>query len=118
MDGEKLFRPYDGPDKYIFVSYHHDDSEKVHEIITAFYYEGYRLWHDGGIPAGESFLIQLAEKVKGSSAFFCFLSPAYVESPLCMRELNFALTVHLNVIPVMLEKFKLPAAVEFQICAL
>ncbi len=118
MDGEKLFRPYNGPGKYIFVSYHHGDSEKVYEIITGFYNEGYRLWHDMGIPAGDDFLRQLAEKEKGCSAFFCFLSPAYVDSQLCMRQLDYALTKRLNVIPIMLEKFKLSDAVEFRICAL
>ena len=115
MDRGELFRPYNGPEKYIFVSYHHDDSEKVYEIITAFHHEGYRLWHDMGIPAGDNFIKHLAEKLKGCSAFFCFLSPAYVDSSLCIRELNFALNNRLNVIPIMLETFTLPDSVEFLI---
>ncbi len=118
MDREELFRPYDGPEKYIFVSYYHGDAEKVHEIITAFYNEGYRLWHDWGIQAGDDLMRQLAEKERGCSAFFCFLSPGYVDSPLCMRELDYALAKHLNVIPIMLETFELSDAVEFRICML
>ena len=41
-----MFKPYEGNEKYIFVSYNHDDSEKVYDIITEFYHRGYRIWHD------------------------------------------------------------------------
>ena len=108
MDKKDLFEPYNGDKGYIFVSYNHDDSEKVFEIITAFHNRGYRLWHDEGIPVGDNFIKHLAKRVKECKVVFCFLSPAYIESQYCMRELNFALTYNRTFIPIMLEDFELP----------
>ena len=115
MNRKDLFRPYDGNEKYIFVSYNHDDSDTVYEIITAFHERGYRLWHDKGIPVGENFLEQLAKRVKGCEVFFCFLSPEYINSQYCMRELSFAVNNKKTIIPIMLKDFELPDSVAFQV---
>ena len=84
MNRKDLFKPYEGNEKYIFVSYNHDDSEKVYDIITEFHHRGYRIWHDKGIPLGDSFLEHLAMREKECSVVFSFLSPAYFESQYCM----------------------------------
>ncbi len=41
MNSEDLFTPYEGEDKYIFISYSHDNSKKVYDIISAFHNRGY-----------------------------------------------------------------------------
>ena len=108
-----MFKPYEGNEKYIFVSYNHDDSEKVYDIITEFHHRGYRIWHDKGIPLGDSFLEHLAMREKECSVVFSFLSPAYFESQYCMQELKFAVTNGKPIIPIMLEEFELPTSGDF-----
>ena len=115
MDRKDLFRPYDGDEGYIFVSYNHDNSNKVYEIITAFHEKGYRIWHDDGIPLGENFLDELAKRVKKCNVFFCFLSPEYIESQYCLRELSFAVNNRRTIIPIMLKDFELPDSIDFQV---
>ena len=110
-----MFKPYEGNEKYIFVSYNHDDSEKVYDIITEFHHRGYRIWHDKGIPLGDSFLEHLAMREKECSVVFSFLSPAYFESQYCMQELKFAVTNGKPIIPIMLEEFELGIFVEFDV---
>ena len=118
MYRKDLFTPYDGEGKYIYVSYSHADSETVYDIITAFHDRGYRLWHDEGIPSGAHFAKHLAKKVEECEAFFCFLSPEYVESDYCARELHFALKKERTVIPIFLKEFKLPDDLEFELSSL
>ena len=118
MNKKDLFKAYNGDEDYIFVSYNHDDSEIVYEIISDFYRRGYRLWHDSGIELGDNFVQVLARKVKNCRLFFCFLSPRYIEAPYCMRELNFALSNHRKIIPIKLESFELPEAVKFILSAI
>ena len=115
MNRKDLFKPYDGNEKYIFVSYNHDDSETVYDIITGFHERGYRLWHDKGIPVGDNFLVQLAKRVKECEVFFCFLSPEYITSQYCMRELSFAVSNRRTIVPIMLTDFELPDDVAFQV---
>jgi len=115
MNSEELFAPYEGEEDYIFVSYSHDNSEKVYEIITAFHNKGYRLWHDNGIPCGALFMELLASKVEECKAMFCFLSPEYVRSKYCMRELHYAMDNDRLVIPIFLQEFEPPKEVKFQL---
>lgn len=115
MDRKDLFKPYEGEEGYIFVSYSHSDSEKVYDIITALYNRGYRIWHDNGIPPGGLFVDLLVKKVEECEAFFCFLSPAYVESDSCMRELRLALIRKKKIVPVELEEIELPPELSFSL---
>ncbi len=115
MNSEELFAPYEGEEDYIFVSYSHDNSEKVYEIITAFHNKGYRLWHDNGIPCGALFMELLASKVEECKAMFCFLSPEYVRSKYCKQELHYAMDNDRLVIPIFLQEFELPKEVKFQL---
>ena len=118
MSDNKPFKPYNGNEKYIFVSYNHDDADVVYEIISDFHDRGYRLWYDTGISVGDNFVAVLADKIKNCETFLCFLSPRYIESPYCKRELNFALSNHKTVIPIKTESFKLPDSVAFALSAI
>ena len=118
MSGNKPFKPYNGNEKYIFVSYNHDDADTVYEIISDFHSRGYRLWYDTGICVGDNFVAALAERIKNCEIFLCFLSPQYIESPYCKRELNFALSNHKKIIPIKTENFKLPDSIAFALSAI
>ena len=118
MSEMKPFKPYNGNEKYMFVSYNHDDADVVYEIISDFDSRGYRLWYDTGICVGDNFVAALAERIKNCEIFLCFLSPRYIESPYCKRELNFALSNHKKIIPIKTENFKLPDSIAFALSAI
>lgn len=46
------FAASSGSDPYVFVSYSHQDSEKVFPIIKQLHEKGYRIWYDEGIDPG------------------------------------------------------------------
>ena len=45
-------KPYEGQDKYIFVSYCHKDRAYVFPVIEQLTKDGYRVWYDEGIDPG------------------------------------------------------------------
>ena len=101
MDNQYIFKAYDGDEGYIFVSYNHDDEEVVFDIISDFHERGYRIWYDaGGISVGDYFMEELAHRIKDCEIFLCFLSPRYIDSPYCTKELNFALSNKKRIIPI------------------
>ena len=63
---EKLqfFKPYEGKAPYIFISYSHQDSEKVIKTIKPLQDHLYRLWYDEGIPAGSDWPRNIAVHMK------------------------------------------------------
>ena len=115
VENQKIFKPYKGNEPFIFVSYNHDDAEVVYRIITDLHERGYRIWHDNGISTGDNFVEALAKRIKDSEAVFCFLSPGYLDSPYCKRELTFALSNKKRVVPIKVVKFKLSDEVAFSL---
>ena len=118
MDEKNMFKAYDGDEGYIFVSYNHDDEDVVFDIISDFHERGYRIWYDGGIQTGDYFVEVLADKIMHCEIFLCFLSPRYIDSPYCTRELNFALSNKKRIIPIKTEAFKLPTSFAFQLAGI
>jgi len=110
MDKKDLFEPYKGEEEFIFVSYHHGDSEKVYDIINALHHKGYRIWHDRDIPMSNEWSNELVERIENSSIVLCFLSSAYYESD-CMDELRFAMNEGRPIIPIMLEDEQMPSKI-------
>ena len=118
MDKKNMFKAYNGDEGYIFVSYNHDDEEIVFDIISDFHQRGYRVWYDSGIATGANFVETLADKIINCAVFLCFLSPTYIDSPYCMRELTFALSKKKSVVPIKTESFKLPDTLAFQLAGI
>lgn len=83
--------PYEGTDKYIFVSYCHKDKAKVYPYIELMAREGYRIWYDEGINPGTEWPETIAEKLSGAEFFLAFITEASLASHNCRREINFAI---------------------------
>jgi outer membrane biosynthesis protein TonB len=116
MEGKNILKAYNGDKGYIFVSYNHDDEEVVYRIISDLQQRGYRVWYDaGGISVGENFVKALADRIKNCEIFLCFLSPRYIDSPYCRRELNFALSNLKRTVPIKIENFTLPDVIKFEL---
>jgi len=81
------FRPYEGRKPYLFISYSHQDSVKVLDIITLLHNANVRLWYDEGIPAGSDWPMNIETHMKNCAAVLFFASKDAYASPNCFSEL-------------------------------
>ena len=89
--GRIPFPAYKGTEPYIFISYAHDDHETVFPIIRRFYDQGYHVWYDEGIAAGNEWTDEIADALEGCSLFLVFMSPLSEASPNCRDEIGYAI---------------------------
>lgn len=110
-----LLRPYEGTLPYLFVSYAHKDDAAVLEIISTLQSRGFRVWYDEGIEAGSEWPECIASHLERAQLVLAFLSPAYLRSDNCRKEMHYALTKKKPVINVYLEQTELSPGMEMQI---
>ena len=110
-------KPYEGREKFIFISYAHRDSEQVYSIVEGLAEKGYRIWYDEGIEPGEEWPEIIAEHLNNCEACISFLSENYLESPNCRREINFALRKEKSLVTVVLEPVEMSLGMEMQLSA-
>ena len=101
---ESTFKPYDGTDPYIFVSYSRKDAETVLPAVKALAGAGYRVWYDEGIPWTEAWPRQIAERMDGCAVCLAFHSAASAKSRHCIAELHRALSKERHILSVYLEE--------------
>ncbi len=110
-----LLRPYEGTLPYLFVSYAHANDAAVLEIISTLQARGFRVWYDEGIEAGSEWPESIASHLERAQLVLAFLSPAYLRSDNCRKEMHYALTKKKPVINVYLEATELSPGMEMQI---
>ena len=59
--------PFESTDEkpYIFVSYGHDDKEKVFPLLKTLYESGFNVWYDEGITIGEKYDEVIESHIRG-----------------------------------------------------
>jgi surface protein len=96
------FPPYQGDEPYIFVSYSHDDSDRVFPELVRFNDDGYNVWYDEGIISGEGWQAAVEKALLKSSLFLVFISRASVASENVRKEI-FLADGAVPIIPIFLE---------------
>ena len=110
-------KPYEGREKYIFVSYCHKDKKYVFPIIEQLAYDGYRVWYDEGIDPGSEWPEIIARHLNGCAACIAFISENSLNSHNCRREINFALLKKKPFISVVIEPVVMSLGMEMQLSA-
>ena len=110
-------RPYEGEEKYIFVSYCHKDKASVFPIIEQLAKEGYRIWYDEGIDPGSEWPETIASHLDKCSICIAFITENSLNSHNCRREINFALLKKKNFISIVLESVQMSLGMEMQLSA-
>lgn len=105
---DKPFPAYTGSGSFVFVCYAHRDAERVYSDLCMLRDEGINIWYDEGIPAGTSWRGEIANAIQGASKLLLFISKASLDSSHCLREVDYALNLGKEVIPVYLEDVPLP----------
>ena len=107
--------PYEGDKPYIFISYSHNDSEKVYKCINILQQNMCYLWYDKGCYAGDDWAENIAEHLLGAQCFLVFISNNSVKSTNVGNELLMALNHKKHIIPVYIDDVKLPLGWEIKI---
>ena len=106
---------YQGNHPYIFVSYAHQDTQRVLPIISRLLEDGHRVWYDNDIRIEENWDDFLAKKIISCSLFLSFVSKPYVLSENCIDELRFAEGKKKSKVLVYLEEAELPLGLQMRI---
>lgn len=110
-------KPYEGEEKYIFVSYCHKDKASVFPIIEQLAKDGYRIWYDEGIDPGSEWPETIASHLDKCEVCIAFITENSMNSHNCRREINFALLKKKNFISIILEELQMPLGMEMQLSA-
>ncbi len=108
-------KPYQGNEKFIFISYSHKDTAKVFPIIFKLMENGYRVWYDQGIDPGSEWDENIATHIDTCGYFVAFISSNYLASSNCKDELNYARDLEKDRLVVYLEEVKLPAGMAMRV---
>jgi len=104
---EKPSEAYEGNEPFIFISYAHDDANRVYPIIKELYESGWELWYDEGIKITERYLPVISYHVKRCSVVVLMLTNRCLNRPFVMNyELEYAGQRGIPIIPVLLEEIK------------
>ena len=102
-------KSYEGNKPYVFISYSHEDSEKVFEILNKLQDSGLRFWYDAGTKKGSEWQDCIAEHIRDCECMLAFHSKSSNESEHCKDEISFAKWREINkkIFSVYLDKVKL-----------
>ncbi len=109
------FRPYEGNEKYIFVSYAHVDGDIVYPIIERLHDAGFRIWFDEGIEWGSEWSESIADHLRSCEVCIAFHSSASAESMNCRQEVNYALKKRRSILSVYIEDIELSNGLDMQL---
>ena len=84
------FEAYTGDEPYVFVSYAHEDADRVYDLIGRLNELGFNLWYDEGLEPGHSWPQGLADRIAHCDLFLIFITGQTLASNFCVRETNFA----------------------------
>lgn len=108
-------KPYEGAEKYIFISYCHKDRAFVFPVAERLAQDGYRVWYDEGIDPGSEWPEIIADHLSRCAVCIAFISEKSLNSHNCRREINFALLKKKPFISVVVEKVKMSPGMEMQL---
>ena len=111
----RAIQPYGGILPYIFVSYAHRDNRRAMEILGLLFSQSYRIWYDEGIEPGSDWDEYIASRIEGCECFLALLSEAFLDSPNCRDELNYARDLGKQSILLYLDDIELPGGMRMRL---
>lgn len=97
----------------IFVSYSHDDDqEAVKEVVKILRDGGHEPWFDEYIIPGENWRDKLLKQIAQCDMLLALITPQFLDSEWCNKELQIALDQRKKILPVLLESvYELPSQI-------
>lgn len=107
-------RAYVGEEHYIFVSYLRSNPKETMEDILFLQNEGYRVWFDEGINAGDGLGATLTHYLQNSAHYIIFISKEWLtrdygnKRNYILEELTYIRNNGRRIIPVLMDDVQLP----------
>ncbi len=108
-------KAYGGSEAFIFISYAHVDAHLVYPIVERLSMDGYRVWYDDGIHAGEDWTETVASRLDESSICLAMLTENSVASLNCRNEITYSLSAGKTLIALKLTDFEMPKGMRLQL---
>jgi hypothetical protein len=106
---------YRGDEPFAFVSYAHEDSDRVFPLLELLVDAGLPVWFDEGINPGNPWRDELARAIDRCGLFLYFVTPASAASRNCQRECGYALDHDKPLLAVHLEETPLPSGLKLSL---
>ncbi len=103
---------FSGENSFVFVSYCHDDYNKISAALRRLDEAGFCYWIDRNIKAGQKWSNEIAQRIEECQAILFFASKASCDSEYCFDELTYAKKNGKTIIMVLIEEFEIPKGVE------
>jgi hypothetical protein len=94
--------PYPGDSPYLFISYARKDGDIVYPLIQDLSSRGVATWIDRRILGGEDWVAELEARLINCAGVLALISPSFVASKYCPREVHFADALNRPIVPVSL----------------
>ena len=103
MAGNLSFPPSNDKDFY-FLSYNHEDTERISPIAQKLHQNGMHIWYDNGLAPGNMIETVLAEKIRDSKTMIMFFTNRTLlkEHPFVQQEYEVAKNIYNKTIIVVL----------------
>ncbi len=85
---------------FLFISYARADSDDVNSLVENLSQRRVSTWIDHSIPGGEDWPTKIEERLLNCSGVLALVSPSFVESHYCSREVIFADALRKPILPV------------------
>lgn len=108
-------KPYEGNEKYIFISYCHKDKANVFPIIEQLSKDGFRVWYDEGIAPGEDWPEIIAAHLNECESCIAFISNNSLSSHNCKKEINYAVFLNKFFVSIFLEPVEMTLGMQMQL---
>jgi hypothetical protein len=109
--GGPMLQQSGGP--FLFISYARTDGERVYPLVEGLRQRGVSVWIDRQLQTGDAWLDELEQKLNQSSGLLAFVSPAFMASRYCGREVRYADALSRQLFPVYLEPTELMGSLRF-----
>ncbi|GIX83228.1 NHR domain-containing protein, partial [Caerostris darwini] len=97
------------PSPPVFISYQWESQEAVLHLRRRIELAGFPCWMDvGNLQGGEALYGKIYEGINKAKVVLCCLTPRYVLSPLCTREMSLADVLRKPIVPIILESMPWP----------
>ena len=106
---------YSGNDGFCFVSYAHNDMQRIVPYVTEMQKRGFRIWLDEGIDPGTEWADYIAKRIDSAKMFIVFLSKTSISRRNVRSEVMYALSQEKPILCLFLENFKLSGGMAMQL---
>ena len=111
------YKPYEGNEPYVFISYCREDTALCNQIIKFLAENGIRVWYDNAIHVGDMWPDVIANHLKKSSACILIMTDGFVRSINCNKELVFSYKHKIPTVPILLDGTNISPGMDLMISA-